>query len=62
MQRAVCKIETIVRDISIGETRVRVFFFSSAAVVQHRQARMEKMGQMRPMWIDVTWGAGGSPD
>ena len=27
MQRAVCKIETIVRDISIGETRVRVFFF-----------------------------------
>jgi len=30
------------------------------AGVQNLLARMDKMGQMKPMWIDVTWGAGGS--
>ena len=30
------------------------------AGVQNLLARMDKMGAMRPMWIDVTWGAGGS--
>jgi len=30
------------------------------AGVQNLMARVEKMGAMSPMWIDFTWGAGGS--
>jgi methylenetetrahydrofolate reductase (NADPH) len=45
-----------------GKTPFSFEYFppKTEAGVRNLTARMEKMGQMRPMWIDVTWGAGGS--
>merc|ERR1719473_754812 len=45
-----------------GETMFSFEYFppKTEAGVRNLTARMEKMGQMKPMWIDVTWGAGGS--
>jgi methylenetetrahydrofolate reductase (NADPH) len=45
-----------------GETMFSFEYFppKTEAGVVNLMARIEKMGQMQPMWIDVTWGAGGS--
>jgi methylenetetrahydrofolate reductase (NADPH) len=45
-----------------GKTPFSFEYFppKTEAGVRNLTARMEKMGQMRPLWIDVTWGAGGS--
>jgi methylenetetrahydrofolate reductase (NADPH) len=45
-----------------GETMFSFEYFppKTEAGVVNLMARIEKMGRMGPMWIDVTWGAGGS--
>jgi len=50
------------REQNPGKTPFSFEYFppKTEAGVRNLTARMEKMGQMRPMWIDVTWGAGGS--
>jgi len=50
------------REENPGKTPFSFEYFppKTEAGVRNLTARMEKMGQMRPMWIDVTWGAGGS--
>jgi methylenetetrahydrofolate reductase (NADPH) len=50
------------REQNPGKTPFSFEYFQpkTEAGVRNLTARLEKMGQMKPMWIDVTWGAGGS--